>query len=57
MHVIQTRIKGPQINQGRLEAPPTTNGHVYALTKSDVETRLSTVMTGQILVAIQYVNV
>ena len=50
MHNMQTAIKGPTIQQGRLEAPsPVTNARVFAFTKEEVA-RTSNVVTGQTLV-------
>ncbi|XP_074570600.1 uncharacterized protein LOC141827279 [Curcuma longa] len=45
LHYMQAALEGPQISQGRLEAPPvTTNARVFSLTKEDVA-NASTVVT------------
>ncbi|XP_074562767.1 uncharacterized protein LOC141819334 [Curcuma longa] len=47
-------LEGPQLNQGRLEAPPVvTNARVFSITKEDVA-NASTVVTGQIYVYSQF---
>ena len=49
LHHMPAVIEGPLIQQGRLEAPPTTtNARVYALTKEEVEAGTSNVVTGYI---------
>ncbi|XP_074570599.1 uncharacterized protein LOC141827277 [Curcuma longa] len=54
LHYMQAALDGPQISQGRLEAPPaTTNARVFSMTKEDVA-NASTVVTGQIFIYSQY---
>ncbi|GMN64787.1 hypothetical protein TIFTF001_033878 [Ficus carica] len=44
-------------NQGRLEAPPGPNTHIFAYTRNNVEVGTSNVMTGQLSVANQDTHV
>ena len=54
LNFIQSEIEGPQIFQGRLEAPPTTQtplppqGRIYAYTNVDTLASTSNVVAGQI---------
>jgi len=50
LHAIQATIDGPQISQGRLEAPE-PQARIYAYTRGDAATGTSTVVTGQLPVA------
>ncbi|XP_024018880.1 uncharacterized protein LOC112090859 [Morus notabilis] len=50
LHAIQATIDGPQISQGRLEAPE-PQARIYAYTMGDTATGTSTVVTGQLPVA------
>ena len=50
---MQAKIEGPQIYQGRFEAPPGPNAHIFAYTKNDVEAGTSNAVTGQLSVANQ----
>ena len=55
---MQAAIDGPYISQGRLEAPPVTkNAKIFTMTKEEAIAGTSTVVTGQILVNNQHVNV
>ncbi|XP_074559868.1 uncharacterized protein LOC141815899 [Curcuma longa] len=54
LHYMQAALEGPQISQGRLEAPPVmTNARVFSITREDVA-NASTVVTGQIFIYSQY---
>ncbi|XP_074559874.1 uncharacterized protein LOC141815910, partial [Curcuma longa] len=56
LHYMQAALEGPQISQGRLEAPPAmTNARVFSITREDVA-NASTVVTGQIFIYSQYAN-
>ncbi|XP_042380119.1 uncharacterized protein LOC121972529 [Zingiber officinale] len=56
LHLMQAALEGPQISQGRLEAPPvTTNARIHSLTRED-GTSASTVITGQIPIIGHYAN-
>ena len=57
LHNMQAKIEGPQISQGRLEAPPGPNAHIFAYTRNDVEVGTSNVVTGQLSVANQDTHV
>ena len=50
LHVVQAKIEGPSIAQGRLEAHE-PQARIYAYTKGDVELGTSNVVTGQIYIA------
>ena len=56
LHAAQLKIEGPEISQGRLEAPE-PQGRIYAYTKEDVQAGPSTVVTGQLPFAQQDVYV
>ncbi|KAL5567050.1 hypothetical protein UlMin_030214 [Ulmus minor] len=48
------RLEGPQINQGRLEAPPSahqSNARIFSITKEEAEAGSSTVVAGQLSIA------
>ncbi|KAL5575240.1 hypothetical protein UlMin_016939 [Ulmus minor] len=48
------RLEGPQINQGRLEAPPSAyqpNARIFSITKEEAEAGSSTVVAGQLSIA------
>ncbi|XP_042467063.1 uncharacterized protein LOC122050201 [Zingiber officinale] len=55
--MMQAALEGPQISQGRLEAPPvTTDARIFSITKEDAA-NASTVVTAEIIVFNQYATV
>ena len=56
LNAVQAAIEGPQISQGRLEAPE-PQAYIYAYTKGDAEAGTSNVVTGQLLLAKQDAHV
>ena len=56
LNAVQAAIEGPQISQGRLEAPE-PQAYIYAYTKGDAEAGTSNVVTGQLSLAKQDAHV
>ncbi|KAL5554853.1 hypothetical protein UlMin_037089 [Ulmus minor] len=52
--LVSNRLDGPRLNQGRLEAPPTTqqtNARIFSISKEEAEAGPSSVVAGQLSIA------